>query len=252
MDHLRNAGLAIFMSGILAPSLLADDWFSPTTVSVRITVPPHRDFSSTSIEVAGNGDSRIQTSTFVSGKVSSGTLLVISGNYLLVKGVELKTGAEIDALDAPALEVQTVLKLLAHAVPEGPASIAGIRAIDVKEQTRAIEIATQSASGGYPAPWSLTGSVRRDSGSVLSFAVTFKFAGGTDALTMTGDWQKSSTPSQFTDSLSVAGWRAFHLGPQQSTQGGSTILDYGAQEIPGGFTTLGQVRAYAKRKKGAS
>ncbi|MGZ5165484.1 MAG: hypothetical protein ACXWCQ_33735, partial [Burkholderiales bacterium] len=64
-------------------------------------------------------------------------------------------------------------------------------------------------------------------------------------------WERGVFPT-FLDSQSLVGWRTFHLGVHQSNQNGGTVMDYGAQEIPAGFATVGALRRYAKQHGGGA
>jgi len=250
--------VAVGLVSILLPLLAvsegsapADQWFNPTRVTVRWGTLLQRDFSTATMTIAKNGDTRIETSGVADGKNYSGTLILVSGNFMLAKGVELSPGAEIDAIDAPVLEAQTAMKLLARVLPAGPKSVVHTREINFTERKDPLEVATQSASGAYPPPWSLMGIVKRESATKIAFSLSFAFPGSPQPLSIAGAWENSPAVA-FPDSASVKGWRAFHLGPHESNQNGGSIMDYGAQEIAGGFSTIGEVRAYAKRKAGGA
>jgi hypothetical protein len=59
----------------------------------------------------------------------NGTLMMVEGRTLISKGVGFKTGREIDALDVPMLYVILTGKVLSRALPDGPESLKGRRAI---------------------------------------------------------------------------------------------------------------------------
>jgi hypothetical protein len=154
---LKN--VAVVLTSILLPlqaiaqsATPADQWFAPSKFVVRSSMLPHRDFSSITMIVAKSGDTQIETSGLANGKSYSGTLMLVSGNYMLAKGVELSPGAEIDAIDSPVLQAQTAMKLLASALLGGPKSVKDSRQVNSTEPKETLEVATQSASGGYPAP----------------------------------------------------------------------------------------------------
>lgn len=68
-----------------------------------------------------NGDFKIDP--IVDGEVNSAeTLLVVAGQLLFTRA-QLDPGVEIDAVDAPLLTAQIVLKSLGYLIPEGAASI---------------------------------------------------------------------------------------------------------------------------------
>jgi hypothetical protein len=232
---VRRAAIAAALFAIAAAAD-ADDWFQPTRIEVRTAVRGRS--SSMSIVNASNGDFLLKDGT--------GEMMVVGGRILLAKNVEMVAGAEIDALDMPALEMQLALTLLEKGVPAGPGSVRAQQPVNVSESSESLEVSTPSASGQYPAPWSLHGMVTRVDASHLSFKLTFDFKQAPQPVIISGTWA-SGTPSTFPDSLATAGWRAFVLGPYSRKADHGTILDYGAQELPKRFATLGDARAAAKR-----
>jgi hypothetical protein len=59
---------------------------------------------------------------------------------------------------------------------------------------------------------------------------------------MTGTWQKQETPPSFDDQMLLDGWQILQIGPIKTTDGNSTILDYGAQISNKRAKTLGELR----------
>jgi hypothetical protein len=246
MDQRKKRAALIFVMLAMPLSVAADDWFAPTRVVIRTGMLLHRDYLSVTMITSASGDTRIDVKTFANGKTRAGQLLLVGGRILLVKDVEITPGAEIDAVDAPALEVQLALKLLAKAVPSGPSAVTSTWPIQLSDQNEPIEVSTPSASGEYQAPWTLRGGLKRESSARVSFNLTFAFKGAPQPLTISGSWKQTNPAPVFPDSLSVIGWRAFKLGPYSKQDAGGTILDYGAQELPHQFRTLGEARAEAK------
>jgi len=233
------------------PPQSANEWFQGNRIVVKSTQPPGKDFSSVTMLTAANGDSEIQTSGTSEGRQFSGTLMIVSGSRMLASGLPISPGSEIDTLDIPVLQVQIALKLLARAFPGGPRSIHGETPINVSETVKPLEVATPSASGAFPPPWSISGKATETSGRI-SFVLAFSIQGQEQPLTISGTWERLTTAPAFPDSQPIAGWRVFALGPYSRTDpAGGTIYDYGAQEITTGFKILGEVRADAKRRTGA-
>jgi hypothetical protein len=218
-----------------------DDWFSPKRVTVTVSAPPAKDFSKVEMALTNAEDARIEISGVSDGKPYAGSLMVVSGTRLLAKGVPVQAGAEIDVVDAPVLQVRLASELLVRAFPGGPGTITAAKAVNLTEQKESIRINTQSAEGGYPAPWSLTGTAKPD-GSAKTFDLVFRCTGMKDAMRIAGTWTASGPALELPDSMPLAGWRVFSLGPYSKQDGRGTIFDYGAQEIPGGFANLGDVR----------
>jgi hypothetical protein len=188
---------------------------------------------------ASNGDFLLKT--------ESGEMMVVGGQILLAKNVEMAPGAEIDALDAPAIEMRLAMMLLEKGVPAGPASVRAQQPVNVSESTEPLEVSTPSASAQYPAPWSLHGMVTRVDATHLEYKLTFDFDQAAQPLIISGTWERG-TPPNFPDSLRTSDWRAFKLGPYEKKAAHGTILDYGAQELPKRFSTLGDARAAAKKR----
>jgi hypothetical protein len=198
--------------------------------------------------VTKNGDGRIETSGSRGGKSYAGSLMLISGNRMLARDLPMVPGAEIDALDGPVLEVNLALELLAKAFPRGPESLTTPQTVNVSEPKEPIKVSTRSASGEYPAPWTLKGSARSES-SAKSFDFAFRPSGVKQAFRIVGSWAQTAKPPDLPDSLPVNGWRVFSLGPYSKQTSGGTIHDYGAQEIGKEFVTLGDVRRDAAKQK---
>src|SRR4051794_34477717 len=135
---------------------LRDEGHSTTTV---MTMHGSDDFSIDIENVSGTG----------------GTIIVVGGRAMLMKGVEHEMGYEIDALDGPVLMHQLVTTLLDQAFPNGPTSVGDSVPIKLVQKERAIRIATMSAGGRLEAPWTLTGTARRVDNRIeydLQFAFT--------------------------------------------------------------------------------
>jgi len=223
----------------------ANDWFAPAALSVRMSMLPRRDFTSVTMTVAKNHDTRIETSGLSDGKNLSGVLMLISGNYMVTApGLVMEPGREIGAIDAPILISGLTMKLLARGAPDGPQSIDTTKAVNFEETKHPLELSTQSTTGEYAPPWSASGSLQRESPDKISFALVFHYAGEIEPMTLSGSWT-GSTPAVFADKTSIAGWRVFYLAPGASSVNSKT---YTAQEIAGGFRTIGALRAYAKKK----
>jgi hypothetical protein len=231
----RAATLAAVFA--VAISALADDWFQMTRIEVRSSA--RGVSSSMSIVIASNGDFLLRT--------ESGEMMVVGGRILLAKNVEMSAGAEIDALDAPVLDMRLAITLLEKGVPSGPASVRAQQPVSVSESAEPLEVSTSSASAQFPAPWSLHGMVTRVDATHLSFKLKFDFAQATQPLIISGTWERG-TPLTFPDSLSTSDWRAFKLGPYEQKDAHGTMLDYGAQELPKRLPTLGDARAAAKKR----
>ena len=237
--------VALIYSSVAAA---ADDWFTPTRVQVREGILLQRDYSAVTMTNAKNGDVQIRVATSQNGKATSGEMFVVGGHILLTKDVDLSPGAEIDAIDAPVLQVQLALKLLRKALPVGPSGVREPKTLNVSEDKEPLEVSTSSASGEYQPPWSVRGSVSRDKSNRIAFTLTFESKSISQPVTIAGTWERTEPAPTFSDSLPVAGYRAFQLGPYSKQDSNGTIFDYGSQELPQTFKTLGEARAAAKKR----
>jgi len=151
----------------------------------------------------------------------------------------LEKGYEIDALDGVVLSLKLALELLRAAAPGGPTGITQKTAFDVKEDRQSIAVNTASASGGLEAPWTLHAIIEPLSADQWSFELLAKHG---EAIHIKGTWQKEVAPPTFGDDLSLDGWQILSIGPIKTTDGSSTILDYGAQISQKHPKTLGELR----------
>ncbi len=223
-----------------AAAVKADsEWYSPTRASIHAQ---DQGVSGTILyEISSNQDLKITMVTEEKGKKQIGELMVINGQsqWMLAKNVPMEKGYEIDALDGVVLNLKLVLELLRAAAPGGPTGIMQKTTFDVKEDSRPIAVNTASASGGLEAPWTLHAVIEPTSADQWSFEVLAKHG---RTIHMSGTWQKEAAPPTFGDNLSLYGWQILSIGPIKTTDGSSTILDYGAQISQKHPKTLGELR----------
>ncbi len=215
------------------------EWYSPTSASI------HAQDQSAEVtilyEISANQDLRITMNGVEKGKKQIGEMMVINGKsqWMLARDLPLEKGYEIDPLDGAVLNLKLVLELLRAAAPGGPTAVSEKTTFDVKEDTRSIAVSTASASGGLEAPWSLHATIEPTAAGHWSFDLSAKHG---RAMHMTGTWQKGNIPPTFDDQMPLDGWQILHIGPIKTTDGNSTILDYGAQTSNKRAKTLGELR----------
>jgi hypothetical protein len=244
-----------------AASVKADsEWYGPTRASIRaqdqgaaVTIVFVRPSASTttarwyhSSEWDGNQDLKITMDTVEKGKKQIAEMMVINGQsqWMLVKNIPLEKGYEIDALDGVVLNLKLALELLRAAAPGGPTGIKQKTTFDVKEDRRSIAVNTASASGGLEAPWTLHAIIEPSSADQWSFELLAKHE---RTIHINGTWQKQAALPSLDDDLSLDGWQILGIGPIKTTDGNSTILDYGAQISEKHPKTLGELRKTAAR-----
>jgi hypothetical protein len=174
-----------------------------------------------------------------------GRLIVIGGRALLMRGVPHEIGYEIDALDGPVLMHELVVALLDQAFPRGPGALRGVVPIKIVQKSRAIRIATASASGRLEAPWSLTGTARRD-GARIEYELVFAFTASdaTKSMRVAGVWEKAADVLALDDHMPLDGWTVHWLGPMSSESDQGTTLDYGANPDSKHWVNLSALRKY--------
>jgi hypothetical protein len=195
-------------------------------------------------------DVSIDIATHGTKESMAGTVGLVGGHVMLTKGLKLQSGYEIDALDAPVLSMRLVMILMKRVFPKGPDQILGPTNVDYTGRV-GIKYATPSASGYIAAPWNVKGKVSRLADGTLPFELALSFPlqqqdkqVGTLTFGMKGELAVLGRPV-FRDTDSLDGWTTYGLGPQQTKQGSSTVLDYGAKAQEGApYRTIGDIRAF--------
>lgn len=173
-----------------------------------------------------------------------GEIMLVDGQAMLTRGLEPANDYEIDLLDGPLLTHQLLLALLARSVPTGPDKLAGKRKIDYREKRQTLEVATPSALGTFPPPWTVTGNLIRKSRESVHFALNFAYQIGNlkTGMQLEGEWRKSRQPPQIDPALPLAGWQLYRLGTIEFEQEGRKMQDYAAKPQNMTAATLGELR----------
>jgi hypothetical protein len=240
-------GIALADCGESEDICAADSpWARSHTATVRLQQQDSKDFALWQFTFGSDNDLLLKIQTHQGKEQTQGTILLVSGRAMLTKGLSLERGYEIDTLDAPVLMYQLVVSLLSQAVPEGPEKLTSSRKVNLTESKRAIRIATPSASGRFPPPWNVNGSI--DKKAPLQFEYSLSFTcpeeNGPRTATMifSGQWNRGAAPAMLQDSMNIEGWSLHTIGPFSLKQEGGTILDYGAQAKLLQVRTLGELR----------
>ena len=165
------------------------------------------------------------------------------------EGPVTEPGYEIDALDAPVLEQELVVRLLGAALPRGPEEIKGVRKIDHKSEKTGIQFATPSAQGFISAPWSVSGDVKVVAPNVIEYELRLTAAGtgnpagrgGEYAANFEGHLFKIAS-AKIEDSMPLGGWNLSSVGVQTRTEGNGTAIDYGTAPTPAPYKTVADIR----------
>ncbi len=211
---------------------IADVWTEFNAFEIRMSVSGQSEGAHWVGRFDKNtSDIQVDVENSDGGRIERGKILMVGGRVMAVQGPIAEQGYEIDALDAPVLEYQLLLKLLSKALPNGPTELKGKREIDLKEEKDGISLATPSAGGTIPAPWRLVGEVRADSADVIDYQVTLTSAAPSSKeireTTLTGKLSKEAN-AKIDDGTPLQGWNLFGIGVQTRKTDNGTLYDYGA------------------------
>lgn len=185
-------------------------------------------------------DLRIDLNGSDDGGSQTGSLIVVAGDTLLVRGLSASPGNEIDLLDDPVLLIRLVTAALEHVVPEGPGGVRGTMHLDEVERSRPLVAFTASANVRIPAPWRLTGTVSKDADNTIAFDLRL-ISGASTSRSVSGTLA-STDASPLDEGMSLVGWTPFSLGVRAVKSDRGTLLDYGTTPKKTQAATLGVLR----------
>jgi hypothetical protein len=152
-------------------------WKDPSSVRLEVDFPGNGYHASWQLFRCECGDLLIRSELNVPGEVVHGDILLVENRAVLMKGHEESSADQI-SFDAPALMMQLALRLLERAEPVGPSAIEKHREVDVVDDVNYISLDSGEAAGGFPAPWSVKGSITPITDSQRQFDFTFTFNTG--------------------------------------------------------------------------
>ncbi len=174
--------LCFATAGLWSPDLRAElaettRWADPAHVKLGVEFPGDGYHADWELFRCDCGDLLVRSELNVPGDVEAGETLLVGGQAVLSRG--FAGDAELGAsLDAPALMMQLALRLLERAEPGGPAAVTEEKAIDLVETANPILLQSYSASGGFQAPWSLSGRIAPAGETRRRFDLHFEFTAG--------------------------------------------------------------------------
>jgi hypothetical protein len=195
-------------------------------------------------EVAANGDARIAVELRGEGTHTTGAILLIGGRWMLTQGFNPKTGKEIEALDAAALDSQLVIVLLTAALPGGRPAPGPPQNVRFAQKAGPIRITTASTSAEYQAPWTVTGSVsvpQAEAAASYQLSFTYSDQGAARTVDFAGSVANDKPPLDLPDSMKLAGWKVRRLDTTLESSPGGTAAGAGAHPPPRA-ATLGELR----------
>lgn len=226
-------------------------WFKGNHITVQASAEGAKDSTRYELWVSGPGDVRVEESDSTGKK--SGSILLVGGRFLAMRGIDSEPGMEIDTMDLPALNWQLAAQLLERAFPGGPPASLPSKEIAVAEPKQGIEVGTMSAGGEYGAPWKLKAKASRGDAGRISYQLNFSY---TDSETgksappvvLSGTWEHLPSNQETPASTSLEGWKIFSLGPTQQQEGSSHILDYGTSSVKDRAQTVGDLKKLAEKQ----
>lgn len=216
----------------------------PTVIAVTQTVAGRSGRLYTRLELAKHGDARITYEQEGDGQQLSGTILVISGRWLLVKGMHLEKGRAVELMKIEGINSQLLLTLLSRGLPDGPPPAGQTRKISIIETKEPIRVASAGTNGIYLAPWSVNGTVTSASVSTLNYSLDLKDGRGRNPDThLEGSVSNPGKMLEFPDSMRLSGWVVDKIGSYKEQTSSGTVLNYGASKTMIKARTLGELRA---------
>jgi hypothetical protein len=183
---------------------------------------------------------------------TKGSILLVGGQAVATRGFTPEAGFELDALDIAIVNLKVLTELLDAALPAGPAALKASHAVSAKDDRAPIFVNTPGANAQFNAPWSLKGRLERRDANAVSFRLELEAPGGEkpgerSRWVFTGKASGSVKGRVMDDSMSLAGWTAYGLGPARPAKAQShASLRFGATKLPGPFATLKDLRAALK------
>ena len=236
---------AVLSSSTFAAGLAADvQWKDPSSVRLEVDFPGDGYHASWQLFRCACGDLLVRAELSEPGEVVHGDILLVSNRAVLSTGYD-EGAEELLSFDAPALMMQLALRLLERSEPKGPAAVTKKQKADVTDEINYINLDSGSAAGGFPAPWSVQGSLSPEGETKRRFDLKFTFNTGGAAGTaeQQGEMRLSGVaeyaPGEFpvADDLELKDWLLNWRDPQDP-----------ASSKANGVKTLGELRALLKTK----
>ena len=232
----------------------ATEWYRAGHVSLRLTDAAHDVNAAWQFDRADNGDNRVLREERRGGVKFDGAVMSICDDQaLVIKGIPLERGREMRALDDPVLYLQMLLRLLARAVPEGPAAFGGDKLVEISEPKAALRVRKGlEARRDFNAPWQARGRIMRDAAGDISYDIVLNHAGdgaeqARTELKAAGVWRPESLVHSFADSMDIADWQVYRVNAVPVTVGGNTQMESMANIKPLRYADLGHLRRHIER-----
>ncbi len=205
-------------------------WTDPSSVRLDVDFPGNGYHASWVMFRCPCGDLLIRWDLNAPGETEKGETLLVSKRVVLSRGFGEYQQELGSSLDAPALMMQTALRLLQRSVPEGPSSITAKTEVSVEDTINPIYVDSGTASGSYKAPWKMHGSISPASETRWKFDLSFTFSTGKPGEELAGNMRLSGlsdySEGEFPQpgSTVLNGWQLFWVDEADPAAKGAAKL----------------------------
>jgi hypothetical protein len=183
---LALTAVLLTMTGLAAGIEPATRWADPSRVDLGVEFPGEGYHARWELFRCDCGDLLVHSELNAPGAVDKGETLQVQGRVVLSRGFG-EDDAELGAsLDAPALMMQLVLRLVERSAPAGPAAISEAIEVDLLDEINPILLESDSAEGGFHAPWSVKGVIAPAGPEQRRFDLRFGFSVGAGSTAQEG------------------------------------------------------------------
>lgn len=222
-------------------------WAELADYTITVKVPPKGDTGTWKIRTyADPADVMVELDTPAPQGRTKGTIVLVGGQGIAVKGFAPEPGFEVDPLDAAIVNLKVLTQLLDAAAPGGPDKVKGKASVSRGEVKLPILASTPTATARFLAPWKLKGTLDRVDAKTVSFSLELDVPVADKSAeravwTFTGTAGGSTAGRTLEDATSLAGFTAYNLAPKNAQQTHST-LKFGATKLPGPLATVKDLR----------
>ena len=153
-------------------------WADPSRADLSVEFPGEGYHANWELFRCACGDLLVHSELSAPDAVDQGETLLLEGRAVLSRGFGEHQEELGSSLDAPALMFQLALRLLERSEPGGPGRITEPTEVDVLDEINQIYLETDSAIGGFHAPWSVKGSIAPAGADQRRFDLRFEFTVG--------------------------------------------------------------------------
>jgi hypothetical protein len=227
----------------------SEAWFGLNGITLTISYPGAPGYAKWSGKFDNeSNDYQLESEMSDGNATRTGSMLVVGGLVMAVKGGLVKPGHEFDLLDGAALSQQMVYRLLSTALPDGPDALEGVQKVDYSSDKIDLELATMVSESAISAPWRVTGKIRRVGINAFDYDLALTSSGGAGLggsgaynPHLSGSLSKPGT-ARIDDSISLAGWETYDVGVQMIAVDGALKAANGTQSPSEPYNTVGEVR----------